>query len=792
MPDTPASIISLNFDPKGLAETQKGAKDLESTFGRIGGIAEGLGKSLAGLAGVAGIGAIVHDFMRIETAATRTALAVNNIRGGSGMMGSLLSAQQKTGVDAVDLAGGVRASQQFAGGRFLSSNRNAGSYATFLGHASQATGLDATALGALLGQGLSIQGQGVSQQGAQGLLSQAYTASARAGQGGMTGDFLQALTGLVSQTGFFGGGRNRGGMAAAMGAAMKGDAAFANPSNAAGAIGSVESVLQGSLSNPRMMAALQMSGANINDILSGDFSAAQKLAKFAKGQGPLASKLFFYNSFGQQGGRLMEDLANGKVNPQEFKKRMEQERGKDPQQAMKQLMDRASQQEHTAASELKQIEATLIHDVAGPLKEIEKLLGFLAGAPEALTIGAGVIGGLKLGKGINKFLNKRAARNAAKNTAEDVAKGAGEAVGKGAAERSLALRALGKLGGGPLVFGQEMLFPDKWFSNLTGGDLSDGDWVGGEFKAVRRKLGGMKPGQAEKYLKQRIQHYTPQGLGRDVTDQDLKIQTLLQDMLKELQKQTDKGGRNQGASFMPGAGSGGASGIQMAAWVALAGGAGGGGGGSGMSFASFGGGGGGVSLVPGSFASPGGGGGGGNPGGGGWKDCTLTWYDPALGGMNSGDGSKDPHHKTSSGEPYDPSAYTCAAPSSYAFGTMIEFSFGGKQITCRVNDRGGAIQGNHFDLSRAAGKALGIGNSKGKFRVSGGSAAGKKGGDKKQPSSSGGPHAVTTSAGGGGGGDFGGMALGGGFPSGGGHSGTVNVYLDNRLIDKARHRTRAM
>lgn len=787
MPDTPASIITMNFDPKGMTETKAGAKELEGIFGRIGGVFEHIGRTVASLAGVAGIGAIVHDFIRIESAATRTALAVNNINGGKGMMTALLAAQQATGIDAVDLAGGVRASQLNAGGRGLSNLRVAGQYGTFLGHASQATGLDATTLGALIGQGLGESGEHFSQQGAQGLLAQAYTASARAGQAGMTGDFLQALTGLTESTGFFGGGRNRRGMAAAMGAAMKGDAAFSNPSAAAGAVGSVESTIQSSLGDPRMMAALQMSGANINDVLQGNFSAAQKLAKFAKSQGPLASKLFFYSRFGQQGGRLMEDLADGKVNATQFAERMKKA---DPQQALQQLMERAGKQEHTAAAELKKIEGTLIKDVAGPLKEIEKLLGFLAGVPSALSVGAGIIGGVKLGKGINKWLDKRAAKNAAKDAAEAAAKDggevAGETAGKGAAERALGMKLLGKLGGGALLFGQEMLFPDKWFSNLTGGDLSDGSWVPGEFKGVRRKLRGMNRGQAEKYLSGQIQHYADEHTG---DPQVMMMVQILSDMLRELRKVTgaQPGGRVQGASFMPGgAGQGGASGIQMAAWVALAGGASGGGGGGGTSLASYVGG---ASLFPG-----GGGGGGGNPSGGGWKDCTLTWYDPALGGINSGSGKPDPHHPTASGEPYDPNAYTCAAPPSYSFGTQIEFSFGGKQITCRVNDRGGAIQGNHFDLSRAAGKALGIGNSKGKFRVAGGGGGTGKPGGKHQssPAAGGSPHATPASVGGGGG-DYGGMTLGGGFPPGsGGGSTTINVNLDNRRIEQKRLRTRAM
>jgi hypothetical protein len=796
MPDTPASIITLNFDPKGLAETKSGAKELESIFGRIGGVAEGLGRSIAGLAGVAGIGAIVHDFIRIETAATRTALAVNNIRGGNGMMNAMLGAQSATGVDAVDLAGGIRASQMFAGGSRLSNVRVAGNYGTFLGHASQATGLDATSLGSLLGQGLSLSGQSFSQQGAQGLLSQAYTASARAGQAGMTGDFLQALTGLVGATGEFGRGRNRAGMAAAMGAAMKGDPRFASPTAAAGAIGSVESVIQGSLGDPRMMAALQMSGSNVGDVLNGNFSAAQRLAKFAKSQGPLASKLFFYSRFGQQGGTLMEDLAEGKVNPQQFAKRMKEA---DPQSAMRDLMSRAAAQEHTTAADLKKIEGTLMKDVAGPLKAILGILHGLAGHAGLMTglLGAGVgLKGLgmlgKLGKGRIAGLAGRGVLGAAGvDAAEALGLSAG-AWGVGALLGAPAAAAGGldigshiadKLAGKHNLKHTGPLGILRRFKSDEELDLDHLDSLKGGIASGYRKAHNK-----EAYLKAMIHSY--KGDGSEV---GFQIVMLLSKLLEETRKSKGgKGATNEGASYMPGsAGSGGASGVQMAAWVALAGGAGGGSGGSGTSFAAaFGGGG--AQLVPGSFGS-GGGGGGGAPSGGGWKECVLTWYDPALGGINSGDGSKDPHHKTASGEPYDPSAHTCAAPPSYAFGTMIEFAFGGKKITCRVNDRGGAIQGNHFDLSRSAGTYLGIGNSRGKFRVAGsGGGGGKDGGGKKHlPSGAIDPGAKAQPASHGS--DYGGMALGGGFPAGsGGGTTTINVNLDNRRIEQARRRTRSM
>jgi 3D (Asp-Asp-Asp) domain-containing protein len=105
-------------------------------------------------------------------------------------------------------------------------------------------------------------------------------------------------------------------------------------------------------------------------------------------------------------------------------------------------------------------------------------------------------------------------------------------------------------------------------------------------------------------------------------------------------------------------------------------------------------------------------------GGGGWKSCSLTWYDPGLGGINSSHGQKDPHARTASGEPYDRNKFTCAADASFSFGTLIAIRAHGREVTVKVNDRGGAVHGTHFDLSVAARNALG-GATSGTYKVVG-------------------------------------------------------------------------
>ena len=62
------------------------------------------------------------------------------------------------------------------------------------------------------------------------------------------------------------------------------------------------------------------------------------------------------------------------------------------------------------------------------------------------------------------------------------------------------------------------------------------------------------------------------------------------------------------------------------------------------------------------------------------------------------------------------SELTCAHRTR-PFGSMVQVSYGGRSITCRVNDRGPFIRGRVIDLSVSAAHALGMMRS-GVVRVS--------------------------------------------------------------------------
>ncbi len=67
------------------------------------------------------------------------------------------------------------------------------------------------------------------------------------------------------------------------------------------------------------------------------------------------------------------------------------------------------------------------------------------------------------------------------------------------------------------------------------------------------------------------------------------------------------------------------------------------------------------------------------------------------------------HHgrRTASGEVFDMNSKTCAHR-NLPFGQAVTISYKGRQVTCRVNDRGPFIRGRIIDLSYAAAKEIGL------------------------------------------------------------------------------------
>ena len=122
------------------------------------------------------------------------------------------------------------------------------------------------------------------------------------------------------------------------------------------------------------------------------------------------------------------------------------------------------------------------------------------------------------------------------------------------------------------------------------------------------------------------------------------------------------------------------------------------------------------------------------------SNASVTWYDPGLGGINSGTGKRDPNARTSTGEPYQASAFTAAAfppflsslplsmttktlnnpsgrtlASGQQFNVMVTNKKTGKSAILRVNDVGSGVgpvskQTKWLDFSIAARDYLGTGS----------------------------------------------------------------------------------
>jgi rare lipoprotein A len=80
---------------------------------------------------------------------------------------------------------------------------------------------------------------------------------------------------------------------------------------------------------------------------------------------------------------------------------------------------------------------------------------------------------------------------------------------------------------------------------------------------------------------------------------------------------------------------------------------------------------------------------------------------PVAEGLASYYGESLRGHRTASGEPFNPDAFT-AAHRSLAFGTCmrVENAGNGRSVRVRVNDRGPFVKGRILDVSQAAARAL--------------------------------------------------------------------------------------
>ncbi|URQ01400.1 putative 3D domain-containing protein [Carnobacterium phage cd4] len=101
----------------------------------------------------------------------------------------------------------------------------------------------------------------------------------------------------------------------------------------------------------------------------------------------------------------------------------------------------------------------------------------------------------------------------------------------------------------------------------------------------------------------------------------------------------------------------------------------------------------------------------------------FTAYYPVGAGASSAEIAMQGGGITASGHDLKQSTYqngykVIAAPPQYSFGTLLRITVGGQSFVGIVSDRGGAIQGNKFDVAVAnKGEALGFGRQQGTIEV---------------------------------------------------------------------------
>ena len=730
------ALLKVTLDRAGaktiqdfLDAQEKSVTGIAGGIERLGSGVEGLARGAMGMLGIAGVGSIINQFMGSSQSGSDLALAAGRVTGGSGAWHpygqALLQAQSATGVSQSAIGQGLIQAIQALGGN--PSPAQAAILGGILAGIGQTDGMSPSQIAGVLSPLLQAANRPLT---ANNLLSTAaqLQGTLTAFPGSQAGPVMQ----LISSLGFNqavgsgpAGGFSSGatGLAQVLNAAAQANGIFRNTGLQNSAASSITSGLQGAYSNPSQEAFYQMAGISYQTQRSGKLDPsnvqsimAEATRLYGSGQ---TRDIFLRSMFGLSGADLLETFAPGSAG------------------AKKLSYDLA----HPGATSAHQLQQALNHAQqrttpnALASRGSAGVMHWLFDSPvhAATALGGAYAGKQLLGRGISRL------KSAVSGGAEDDATG-------GALEDAFGDTfgdAMGGLGGGPLgilagAFGAPLLYPDT--TGRTNSKASYQSTAARQVLQMAARKFGVKNAtstQARNWMMRQLYsgnqrttdqlygaaldqygHRAPDilraGAGQALdnalgdqraTDPFTKLASSLDTLDRDIQKLLRPGGLT---AYHPGASSAqdasflGVSGIQGLDAM-----------GAGVTFAA-------LSLGSGGgsdpFASYLGGSGGATAAAAGGQKCTLTWYDPALGGTNSSSGAANPHSAMANGQPYEAGAYTCAAPPQYSFGTRIQFTVGKKSIVCTVTDRGGAITGSHFDLTRGAFTALAGSTSAGVLR----------------------------------------------------------------------------
>jgi hypothetical protein len=792
------ALLKLTLDQAGADTIQKFLDGHEQQWSRIEGSINRISSGVQeitrfgmGALGVAGIGALAQNFIGSSTAGSNVALAAGQTTGGSGAWHpysqAMLGAQAKTGVPSTQIAQGLILALQSVGG--APSPAQAALLGGLLAGFGQVEGLTPAQVSQIVGPMLQAANKPLTAANLSSMLASTQ-ATLTATPGSQSAPQLALISSIAQQQAIGGIAPQPVQTAALLNAAIKTNSLWRNTSVSGAAISGIQSGLQGAFQNPSQEAFMTMAGISYEDQRGGmtGSNVTKIMAAATKEYGTGATRdIALRSMFGLTGADLLEAYSPGSP----ASKILAAHPGATPKQINALVSAAKNPQARTT-----------------PESFLNKAAGKIFGLAESGPLGAGAV--VAGGYGLSK-LPGLTAKGLGELGGEDLLGilGGGTTMGLATLANALANPAsAGDHGAGPLSAADVVLnqaikrfhgnvkskTAEQWMWNQFGHrNVGQGSKTPATLQYGEATDWGAHPGGATQAQQMLQKLFTAFASGRDpITTFQEATQTLQQ--AANALKGAAHGTTAHGASYQLGAG--GATTQIIGSSVA------------GAEFASFTSGAAQSSYFTALTGGNGGGGandvslnlgGGGAATGAGWSACTLTWYDPALGGMNSSNGAANPSSATASGTPYSATANTCAAPPGYAFGTQIQFAYGGKTVTCTVNDRGGAITGSHFDLARAPATTLGIigpGHVSAKFKVVSTAPASGSGSSSGGGSGSGGSGAGGGSSSGGsaGGGVVSYLAsaamMGAGAAPGGGQGGVththIHVHIDGKEIRKAR------
>ncbi len=244
---------------------------IEQTASRVGSHMEGVAKTVGDLVGIAGIGALVDKFIKIETSASNIALSMGKVTGGSSVYGGIrqemLGVQSRTGVGFAEQESALRSLASSIG--LSPKPGQAGMLAEVIAGYSRVTGLPTATLGGILGPMLQAEGRPTSASAAAYTLGEARS-NLTAFPGSQIEGMLPVVSNLATQAalgtpGGAGKGVAVGGISALLNTISGPGSVLRQPGVAEQAAKSLGGMLQGAYANPQAQAFLKESHVSFKE-----------------------------------------------------------------------------------------------------------------------------------------------------------------------------------------------------------------------------------------------------------------------------------------------------------------------------------------------------------------------------------------------------------------------------------------------------------------------------------------------------------------------------------------------